>query len=243
MKIGIISIIGLFTIGVGEVQAGTISISSSSVITTTKNITILPSTLVTPQDFSSIDLGEVIVGPLGSVVSDDFTTVSSQDIGDLNSSVFANSATGLFTYTHQVTPGVDNINSFAVNFPATGFNGIAGYNFSESNSAGGNGEETDFEIVSNDNTDETITWNIPDGTESFFDAGETITFFWQSTLRPVGPFGTYSLDSGSSLGNAIGPTPNAPVPEPVNEPRSLGLLTCLGFLVITNSIKAKNTCR
>ena len=236
MKIGIISIISLLTIGVGQVRAGTISIN-------VKDITLTNSNLITPQDFSSIDLGEVIVGPLGSVVSDDFTTVSSQDIGDLNSSVFANSATGLFTYTHQVTPGVDNIDSFGVSFPATGFNGIAGYDFSQSNSAGGNGEEADFEIVSKSNTDKTITWNIPDGAESFFDAGETITFFWQSTLRPVGPFGTYSLDNGSSLGNAIGPTPNVPVPEPVTEPHSLGLLTFLGFLVITNSLKSKNYCR
>lgn len=236
MKIGIISIVGLLTIGVGQVRAGTISIN-------VKDITLTNSILITPQDIDSIDLGEVIVGPLGSVVSDDFTTVSSQDIGDLNSSVFANSATGLFTYTHQVTPGIDDIDSFAVSFVDSGFNGVAGYDFSEANIAGGNGDGTDFNNSFVDGTDETINWIIPNGTDSFFDAGETITFFWQSNLRPVGPFGTYNLSSGSSLGNAIGPTPNAPVPEPVTEPRSLGLLTFLSFLVITNSIKAKNTCR
>ena len=220
MKITIISAISLLTISIGQAQAAT---------------------LIPPLDFNSIDRGEVIVGPLGPTVSDDFTTSASEDIGDLNSSVFDNSATGLFTYTHQVTPGVDDINSFAVSFPATGFNGIAGYDFTQSNIAGGNGDGTDFEI--DFNTDGTITWNISDSADLFFDTGETITFFWQSTLRPVGPFGTYSLNDSLSEGTAIGPTPNAPAPEPVFEPSSLGLFALLGLFMMKNGIKSKNTFR
>ena len=236
MKIGVISLIGLFTLGVGQVNAGTISIN-------TGNIIITSATLVSPQDFNSIALGEVIVGPLGSVVSDNFTTSDAQALGDLDSSVFANSATGLFTYTHQVTPGVNNFASFTVDFPASGFNGVAGYDFSQSNNAGGSGDSTDFEIVFNDNNQETITWRIPSGTESFFEAGETITFFWQSTLRPVGPFGNYSLENNLSEGIAIGPTPNALILEPIPEPSSLGFLTLLGLFLLRSSIKSKTTYR
>lgn len=219
MKFSIISAISLLTIGISQAQAATI---------------------IPPLDFNSIDLGEVIIGPLGPIVADDFTTSASEDIGDLNSSVFDNSATGLFTYTHQVTPGVDDISSFAVSFPATGFNGIAGYDFAQADTAGGIGNGTDFEIEFN--TDETITWNIADSADSFFDTGATITFFWQSTLGPVGPFGTYSLNDSFSEGLAIGPTPNPPTPEPVSEPSSLGLLTLLGLFMIKSIIQPKNTC-
>lgn len=233
MKISIISIIGLLTIGVGRASAGTIVIDSGPIIITNA------STSVNPQDLSSIDLGEVIIGPLGSVVSDDFTTNSSEDIGDLNSSVFDNSATGLFTYTHQVIPGVNDIDSFAVSFPASGFNGVAGYDFSQASAAGGNGDETDFDISFNGITNETITWNITSSGDSFFDTGETITFFWQSTLRPVGPFGTYNLDNNSSSGNALGPSPNAPNPEPIPEPSSWGLLSLFSLFCIGSNIIQK----
>ena len=51
MKTGVISIIGLLTIGVGQVKAGTISID-------TGNLILSQPTLLTPQDFSSIDLGK-----------------------------------------------------------------------------------------------------------------------------------------------------------------------------------------
>ena len=233
MKIGIISIIGLLIISVGRASAGTIVLESEPLII------LNTSTSVNPQDLSSIDRGEVIVGPLGSVVSDDFTTSSNQDIGDLNSSVFDNSATGLFTYTHQVIPGVNDIDSFAVSFPASGFNGVAGYDFSQTGAAGGNGDETDFDISFNGITNETITWNITGGGDSFFDAGETITFFWQSTLRPVGPFGTYNLDNNSSSGNAIGPSPNAPNPEPIPEPSSWGLLSFFSLFCLGSKLKSK----
>ena len=114
---------------------------------------------------------------MGSVVSDNFTTDSNQDIGDLNSSVFANSATGLFTYTHAVTPGVDDIDSLSVSFVDSGFNGIAGYDFSQANLAGGNGDGTDLITLLSVVRRKQLVGIFLNGADSFFDAGETITFF------------------------------------------------------------------
>ena len=54
--------------------------------------------------------------------------------------------------------------------------GIAGYSFSESGTAGGNGNETDFNIVFNDDTDQSLVWSVADNSNLFFDGGETITF-------------------------------------------------------------------
>jgi len=166
---------------------------------------------IVPTDFDTLDLGTQVRADLLS----HFTTNSGVDIGDLVGSVHFNSASGVYTYVLKLTPGINNISEFNTGFDVNGFTGVAGYSFSEALAAGGA-----FEIEHE--SDGTIDWNsvgIQDGSK-FFDAGETITFFFQSTLPPA------TLDVYSLINSRAGGTLNyAPViPAPAALPAGLALL-------------------
>ncbi|MGF1602288.1 MAG: exosortase, PEP-CTERM interaction domain protein [Thermosynechococcaceae cyanobacterium] len=183
-------------------------------------------TLIDSTNLDSLTLGEMIVGPVGPTVETTLANASGEGIGDLISSVscpagFAactpptNPAGTIYTYQHRVTPGVDlpndapfpspgtilpltNVREFRLNFPAAGFNGIAGYRFSDATTAGA---EIDTELLD----DGSLVWRL--GENSGWDTGESITFFWQTTQPPSGPGGSYGIANDSQSGTAQGPLP------------------------------------
>ncbi len=123
-----------------------------------------------------------------------------------------------YTYVHRVTPFLDNNDRFATQFSVGGFNGIAGWSFSDALRAGGTGTDRDFLI---DNVSGRLNWFTQFTTThegAGWDAAEPITFFFVST-RP--PFFTltppsaeampYSLLTDEVFGTAQS---LAPVPEP-----------------------------
>ncbi len=197
--------------------------------------------ILTPTDLDSLPLGEKIVGPVGSEVETTFVNAEGKGLGDLISSVSCpagfesclppqNPAGTLYTYIHQVTPGVDFPNdppfpapdvvqpvqqaeAFRLNFPATGFNGVAGYSFDEASAALAEGSS--LSITQAD--DGSLVWSVP--TDAGWTQGETISFFWQTTQNPSGPGGVYAFASDGQSGTANGPVPTplseaSEVPEP-----------------------------
>ncbi|WP_218353508.1 exosortase, PEP-CTERM interaction domain protein [Alteromonas lipotrueiana] len=196
-------------------------------------------------DFDSLDLGAKIVGPVGPDVEVSVINDSGDSIGDLRSSVscpagFAeclppNTPAGtIYTYSHTLIPGVDlpndepfpmpgtllpfdDVSEFSLGFAATGFNGIAGYSFSEAEDAG-----VEF-TIEHFATGE-ISWT---SNNSDWDTGEGITFFWQTSQAPSGPSGTYMIGNSNSSGVGAGPIPSAIA---VSEPPTYAFLI-LGLLL------------
>lgn len=160
--------------------------------------------------------------------------------GDFVSTAYRNGS--IYTYVLEVTP--DFVNSVEFNLgrdPGSpdkggGYNGIYGYDFEEAKIAlvqygtgynpGGTGDDI-FQVTLD--SDNTIDWNL---TSTYLDdlyawqAGSTITFFFEHTSAPVEGF--YSVISGTNSAKAIGLTP-APVPVPgtllLLASSMLGLLT------------------
>ncbi|MEO0378615.1 MAG: exosortase, PEP-CTERM interaction domain protein [Cyanobacteria bacterium P01_A01_bin.17] len=188
---------------------------------------------VTATDLDSLSLGPTIVGPVGPTVDTTFITADERGIGDFMSSVSCpagftvctpptNPAGTIYTYRHQVTPGIDlpndppfpspnsllplsNTRDFQLDFGAAGFNGVAGYSFSDAEAALNDGVEIRIEQLD----DGRLAWRLPEN--SGWDTNESLTFFWQTTQSPSGPDGSYTLASESELGSAQGPLP-VPVP-------------------------------
>jgi hypothetical protein len=208
---------------VGFVIAATLPLTSLSAVAAT----------ITPTDLDSLTLGERIIGPVGPTVDTTLTNSAGEGIGDLISSVSCpagftactpptNPAGTIYTYQHQVTPGVDfpndppfptpatllpltNAREFRLNFPAAGFNGVAGYRFSEAATALNPG----ITITTEQLDDGSLVWRLPEN--SGWDTNESITFFWQTTQPSSGPGGSYGIANESQSGNAQGPLP-IPVP-------------------------------
>lgn len=185
-----------------------------------------------PTDFDNVNLGATIVGPVGPEVETSLVNSSNQGLGDLTSSVSCppgftscvppeNPQGTIYTYVHQVTPGVDfpndvpfpapentipfnDVNEFSLGFDASGFNGVAGYSFSQVENA--LGSDASFDIKQLD--DGKLTWTVS-GTEGWNTNSnpETITFFWQTTQAPSGPGGTYIASNNSTSGSGAGPLP------------------------------------
>ena len=170
---------------------------------------------ISPTDFDSLTLGGQVAADLHS----DFRTSGGVDIGDLVGSVFFNSADAIYTYVFALTPGINNISEFNAGYDVLGFNGVAGYSFSETAAAGGGSFDIEHE------SDGTIDWEAVgrENGSAFFDSGETITFFFQSTIAP-GAIDVYNL-----INHRAGGTDNyAPVPVPAAWPAGLVLLGALG---------------
>ena len=136
---------------------------------------------------------------------DDFVTAAPPPPtnGSVENEVFYDGS--VYTYTHEVTPSLNNNLSFNSGGPIAGFTGIAGYSFSQSGAAGGLGTAFDFDI---DEIDGTLVWRTNIGSGAGWDIGEPITFFFVSTKSPG--IGDYNLTS-SEVGTAQS---YAPVPEP-----------------------------
>ena len=150
-----------------------------------------------------VGIGGLFAGP----ISDDFVTASPPPptIGAAINTVYYDAQSLLYTYVHEVTPTINNISEFNTGFAVAGFNGIAGYSFSQSAAAGGPGNGTGISIELD--PDRTLDWSV-DNANKYWDSGEKITFFFQSTIRPG--LGDYNLVN-SEVGTAVS---YAPVPEP-----------------------------
>ena len=185
-----------------------------------------PRTLVA-ADFEELDLGAKIEGPVGPEVEASITA-GGRSIGDIVSYVTCpdgydecdpeNVPEGtVFTYVHIVTPGEDAPNDPPFNRPvgldeveaatvfstvrqANGFNGAIGFDREQALAA--LGEDGTIQ-VSDDNG--TLQWRVVGG--DGWQTGETITFFWQSTLPPEGPAEAYALRADEKIAMATGPFP------------------------------------
>ena len=189
---------------------------------------------ITPVDLADLSLGARIVGPVGPEVQVTFINDDDQGVGDLESSVSCpdgidpctpptNPPGTIYTYVHTAIPGVDlpndppfptpdqivtfdDVLSFRLGFVAEGFNGVAGYDFSQAATALGTSDEISIELED----DGSLTWSI-DSDE--WDSNEPLTFFWQTTQPPSDPGGVYSINDGAVTGLGAGPLP-VPVPQP-----------------------------
>lgn len=216
-----------------------------------------------PTNFDELNLGATIVGPVGPEVETTLVNPDDFGLGDLTSSVSCppgftscvppeNPTGTIYTYVHQVTPGVDfpndppfpqpennipfnNVQQFSLGFDAAGFNGVAGYSFSQAENA--LGSDANFNIEQLD--DGRLTWTVSGGEN--WDTNtvnpETITFFWQTTQAPSGPGGTYIASNNSTFGSG-----NGPLPVPVQTvPESNGLfgLLAVGVFGTVSVFKGK----
>ena len=196
---------------------------------------------ITPIDLDTVQLGAQIVGPVGPTV-DASLIDDGNSLGDLSSSVSCpanflecipslNPEGTIYTYIHEVTPGVDFLNDppfspqlpvvpfddvqeFRLNFRAYGFTGEAGYSFGEAEAALGSSGEF---LIDFDNNGQ-LVWTVAssNGWSTNANTPETISFFWQTTQPPVGPLGSYTASNDTQSGTGIGPLPAVPVPEPTS---------------------------
>ncbi len=203
---------------------------------------------ITAVDLDSLSLGPKIVGPVGPEVNVSLAA-GANNLGDLISSVAcpdgfsactppSNPAGTIYTYVHTVTPGADTTNDppfpapgpvsafdgaseFRLNFPASGFTGVAGYRFSDAVAVLGASGAFTIERL----PDGSLTWTVANGD---WDTGETVSFFWQTTQPPSGPSGQYALSNGATTATGNGPLPT---PVAVAGPPTLALLLGVGGLV------------
>lgn len=173
---------------------------------------------ITAVDFDSLKLGAKIIGPRGPEVKVDFT-IGDRLIGKATSYVACPEAIDecnpkelpantVYTFVHQISIGSGdnaaddtaiNADAFSMDQPSYGYNGVSGYSFTQAQSALGD--------VSNINISCSVAalkWSI----DGKWNEGDILTFFWQSTLPPIGPANNYSIstDLGDSVG--AGPYPN-----------------------------------
>ena len=162
-------------------------------------VPIVPTDLDTVLGVSS---GPLFAGP----ITDSFVApLGGALIGTAENNVYFNSTSGIYTYTHLVTPSINNISEFNTGFNVLGFNGVAGWSYSGSAAIGGPGDGTGYTVDLD--PDGTIDWEL-DPHNTFWDAGEGLTFFFQSDQRPG--LDAYNLVNGQ-VGTAIS---YAPAPEP-----------------------------
>ncbi|RJY10144.1 hypothetical protein D6201_02720 [Aurantiacibacter aquimixticola] len=196
-----------------------------------------PRTLVA-AGFDDQEIGPKIVGPQGPEVSAIFTS-DAGDIAEIISYVACPPVEGLdlseedvpegedladfasecrpdmwpegtvYTYVHRVTPtqtAQSPVTVFRTARPATGFANTIGFDREQAEAALGEGYSIGTQI---DNG--MLVWRIEKG--DGWDAGEEITFFWQSELPPEGPAEAYEIETTAGRAEATGPFPPAEMPE------------------------------
>jgi hypothetical protein len=209
-------------------------------VTVIAGVLALPSaagaTVVAPTDydvwFASLSGATTVVGP---VVIDSFEPIfpPPATMGTLTGVVLYDPVTDLYTYVNTVNPSINNISEFNTQFDVLGFTeagSIAGWEFDDAAAAGlgltgGGAFGVSYE------SDGTIDWEgffLP--SESSWDSGEAITFFFVSTRPPTS--GQYGLINGE----AGGATTYAPIPEP----GSMALIGA-GLLGLAGAIRRKRS--
>ena len=158
-----------------------------------------------------IDLDTLVLGSEINSVTVPILTAAPAPLtmGVLGSEVFFNGA--VFTYVNTVTPSVDDVSHFNTAFPIAGFTGTAGWSFSDALAAGGTGLQFDFLVVNDDETNRLHWLAINQTMGENWDAGEAMSFFFQSTLPPGrGDYNLLNAEAGTAV-NAL-----APIPEPAS---------------------------
>jgi len=123
----------------------------------------------------------------------------------------------LYTYVHEITVDIpqseraedqfSGVTLFRTTLPAPGFANVIGY--SREQAAEALGEGGDIKVQSEGGR---LIWRITAG--DGWMPGETLTFFWQSTLPPAAPEEAYRLEGEGLGGEATGPFPaEAPLAE------------------------------
>ena len=197
---------------------------------------------VAPTDLDGVALGAFVEGPVGVTVDSSFVAgdVSTGDFsgGAACPAGFAacvppeNPAGTLYSFVQTVVPGADTVpndppfadapatvdpgpvDAFAVDFRPAGFTGTAGFSVSDAEAAG-------IDLALHQGSDGALTFSV---TEGEWTAGESVSFFFETTQPPSGPGGTYALAGGVAAG---------PLPAPIPVPAALPLLAAgLGGLVL-----------
>ncbi|MEM8778730.1 MAG: exosortase, PEP-CTERM interaction domain protein [Cyanobacteria bacterium P01_G01_bin.49] len=218
---------------------------------------------IAPTNLDDLTLGAKIVGPVGAEVETSLIDANGDGLGDLISSVSCpvgfseclppeNPPQTIYTYIHEVTPGVDfpnddppfpqpsvvlpfeNVTEFRLSFEPFGFTGVAGYRFTEATTALGTPAQFNLEL-----NNDSLIWTAPN--DSNWNTGETITFFWQTLQPPSGPGGLYTASNNNQLGSAMGPLP-LPV-QKVPESRSYWSLIGLAVAVLALGRRTKKKTR
>jgi len=147
------------------------------------------------------NVGALFAGP--SV--ENFITPGALTIATLENEVYFDNS--IYTYVHTVTPTINLVSELNTAFGVIGFNNIAGWSFSDAAAAGGMGLGGGFSIDLD--PDGTLDWEVDGALNTQgWGSGESITFFFQSTMAPG--LGEYNLINGS-VGTGVS---YAPAPEP-----------------------------
>jgi len=178
-----------------------------------------PRTLVA-ADLATVRLGDRIAGSDGAEVVGEFV-VDGDTLATVVSYVAcpqggtpcdpaALPEDTVYTYVHRVTPaeGVESAAVFRTARKARGFANGVGFDRREAESAVGAGGRID---VSADNG--ALVWRVVGG--DGWKAGETITFYWQSTVPPDGSREAYQFEADGSTALGSGPFP--PREKPADE--------------------------
>jgi len=165
----------------------------------------------TDLDVAILTAGAVVAPSISS----SFMTIDATSIGTLDGEVRFNGS--VYTYILTVTPSINNISEFNTGFRVLGFTGTAGWSFSDVAAAGATGvlppqtPATAFELQF-DAGDGSLDWEARYqdlALSSGWDSGESIRFFFQTTLPPGS--GKYNLiNEEVGRGSSYAPV----VPEP-----------------------------
>ena len=185
-----------------------------------------PKTLV-PADLGALVLGPRIEWPQGPEVTGTFA-VDGERLAEVVSYVACPEGLDpcepetapegtVYTYVHRVTPaeGVEGATLFRTSRTATGFANVIGFDKAEAVDV--LGEDGEIDVASDNGA---LVWRVIGG--DGWTAGETLTFYWQSTIAPEGSREAFQFeaDGVSAIGTGPFPPREVPVEGPVDEPSS-----------------------
>jgi len=183
-----------------------------------------PKTLV-PADLGALVLGARIEGSDGPETTGTFA-VDGEALAEVVSYVACPEGLApcdprtapegtVYTYVHQVTPaeGVQSATLFRTSRAAVGFANVIG--FAQAEAVDVLGEDGQIDVSSDNGA---LVWRVIGG--NGWTAGETLTFYWQSTLPPEGAREAFQFEADGVSAQGSGPFPprETPVEGPVDGP-------------------------
>jgi hypothetical protein len=181
-----------------------------------------PKSLV-PADLGALVLGARIEGPQGPEVAGTFE-VDDETLAEVVSYVACPEGLDpcdpeaapegtVYTYVHRVTPaeGIEGATLFRTGRAAAGFANVIGFDKAEAVDV--LGEDGRIDVASDNGA---LVWRVIGG--NGWTAGETLTFYWQSTLAPEGPREAFQFEADGTSAQGSGPfPPRETVEGPVDE--------------------------